>query len=463
MSELSRRPVLLFLCHPLTGHFTPVIKIASALRGRGWDVCFLGSSTSRSRIETSGAEFFPLLGGADLDDVKLFDRDLLAPRAAVDGDPTSRVRSIIDSRHQTLHAIPAAWESVKVTLLELHRRDAGRQVIVVCEAFFYGFMPLRYGAPLPAGVRVPRSVCISILSPAIRSVDLPPFAYPAPFDPTEAGRGRNKSMWESWEETARPVTELIDRKLTEAGASTRASEVFMGGANYTCHDAILQIGLPEFEYPRIDFPSNFKIIGVIPPESVSKQPSLGWWQDIVSNSELDRSDGRRKKIIVVAQGTVETDPSELILPTLHWLGDREDVITVAILGRRGASLPSELDLPSNARIADFLQYDAVLPHADLWIHNGGYGATMHGLAHGVPMVIAGEGQDKPESAKRVAWSGVGVDLDSARPGIERLGAAIEEVLGQERYKITAKRMKILSEQMDCFGNVEQELLGLIET
>ncbi|KAK1767495.1 hypothetical protein QBC33DRAFT_451610 [Phialemonium atrogriseum] len=456
MSEPSQRPILLFLCHPLTGHFIPVIKIASALRGRGWDVCFLGASFFRSRIEASGAEFFQLQGKADLDDAKLFDRDTSVPRGAAD-DKTYRARSIIDTRHQTLHAIPAAWESVRAALLELHQRNAGRQVIVICEAFFYGFMPLRYGAPLPTGVKVPRSICISILSPAIRSIDLPPFSYPAPFEPTYAGRVRNKEMWASWEKLARPVTQLIDNKLAEAGATRGVGEVFMGGANYTCHDAILQIGLSAFEYPRSDFPPNFKIIGIIPPGP------LDWWQDVVSNSDLDHNDERKKKVIVVAQGTVETDPNELIIPTLQWLADHKDIMTVAILGHRGASLPPDFDVPGNARIADYLQYDAILPHANLWIHNGGYGATMHGLAHGVPMVIAGEGQDKAESAKRVAWSGVGVDLECARPGIERIGRAIEKVLGEGTYKETAAAMKLLAEGLDCFGDVEREVLSMIDT
>ena len=49
--------------------------------------------------------------------------------------------------------------------------------------------------------------------------------------------------------------------------------------------------------------------------------------------------------------------------------------------------------------------DAALAHADAWVHNGGFGAVCHGLAHGVPQVVAGEGMDKGENAARVARSG----------------------------------------------------------
>ncbi len=116
--------------------------------------------------------------------------------------------------------------------------------------------------------------------------------------------------------------------------------------------------------------------------------------------------GQGKKIVVVAQGTVEVDPNDLILPTIRAMERRSDVIVAAILGRKNAALPDEIlsSLPSNARITDYLHYDAILPHASVWIHNRGYGALQHGTAHGVPMVVGGEGQDKTENTKRIAWS-----------------------------------------------------------
>ena len=456
-SGLEMRPFLLFVCHPLTGHFTPVVKIASGLRERAWEVGFLGSDFFRSRIEAAGHEFFGLENEANIGDDDLFDRGPIL-RSGV----SHPVPSITDSRHQTLYAIPAQWESLKGALLALTTRNAARQIIVVSEAFFYGFLPMKLGAPLPVGVTAPRSVCLSITAPAIRSIDLPPFGFASPFDQSEGGRKKNLQIWKDWEERAAPVTDILDRKLIESGATTPLKQPFMSGANYTCHDAILQTGLPDFEYPRSDFPSTFRIVGIIPPGKPTPRDDLAWWHELTSNSSLEPTDSRRKRVVVVAQGTVETEPTELIIPTLELLAGRSDVLSVAILGSRGARLSPGVLIPANARVVDYLNYDAVLPHADLWVHNGGYGATMHGISHGVPMVIAGEGQDKPENGRRVAWSGLGIDLESARPGRENLALAIDEVLANSRYREVAERMKRTSELMDCFGNIEQEILKLVE-
>jgi UDP:flavonoid glycosyltransferase YjiC (YdhE family) len=454
----SQRPVLLFACHPLTGHFTPVIKIARDLHDRGWQVSFLGSTSFRARIEASGVEFFPLKGEADLDDGKLFDKSLAAP-----GIPTQLSAPLVtDNGHQAINALPAAWNSFKDAMVDLSSREPKRQIVILCEAFFYGILPLFFGAALPQGVQAPRTICISITAPAIRSVDLPPFGFPARFDQSDMGRTANATFWTEWEDEARPVTEFLDRKLFEAESVQGIGDVFMSGANYKYHDAILQIGLPSFEYPRVDFPAAFKVVGIIPSARLTEKPALSFWDDLITNAKLDDADASKKKVVVVAQGTVETDPTDLILPTLRSLEHRPDVLAVAILGSRGATLPSRATCPQNARVVDYLNYDAVLQFADLWIHNGGYGAVTHGIAHGVPMIVAGDTQDKPENAKRVEWSGLGIDLGCSRPPAEQLRRAIDQVLSDGSFARVAKRMKKQAQEMDCFAAIENEILLMIQ-
>jgi UDP:flavonoid glycosyltransferase YjiC (YdhE family) len=159
-----------------------------------------------------------------------------------------------------------------------------------------------------------------------------------------------------------------------------------------------------------------------------------------------------------------------------------DVLVIAILGWAGATLalsdavatPTGTDgaagpagavagpklPPDNARVADFLSYDAVLAHADAWVHNAGFGAVNHGIAHGVPMVVAGEGMDKTENARRVAWSGVGIDLGTARPTRHMVRRAVDTVLedGSWRERVGALRRE--SEELDPCGIIHEELLRL---
>jgi len=452
---LPIKPLLLVLCHPLTGHVTPVLRLAALLHQRHWSVSFLSSTFFRARIEAAGLRFFPLLGAADLDDRSLFPRS--PPQLAGEPEERHAVPSIIDSHHQTLDSIPAQWESVKAALTALHLNASGRQVVVICEAFFYGGLPLKLGAPLPGGVPAPPTLCVSITAPAIRSVDLPPFCWPLPFDQSADGRTRNAAAWDEWTSRVAPLTAALDARLREAGASRGVGQVFMGGGNYLLHNAVLQVGLPGFEYPRSDLPDRFKLIGILPPTEGGARTDLPWWAELEANSNLDSRDPDRKKIVVVAQGTVETEPTELILPTLRYLEGRRNVLTVAILGSRGASLSPTVRMPENAWVADYLNYDAVLRHADLWVHNGGYGATTHGISHGVPMVIAGEGQDKPESGKRVAYSGLGIDLGCARPSLEQLGQAIDRVLEEPRFAEAARRMRRAAINTDCVHLMQEEI------
>ncbi|KAI0160041.1 glycosyltransferase family 1 protein [Hypoxylon sp. FL1284] len=452
-------PSVLIVCHALTGHLAPLLRIAAGLRARAWPtVVFLGPTAHRARIEAAGALFAPLEGAADLDD-RAYYAD--PPGGAAYAALHWGERVLADLRAQCLDPLPAQWACVKEALADLHARDPECPVVVLAEAFFYGVLPLLYGAPLPEGVARPvGTVCVSVTVPAIRSVDLPPAGYPFPFDASADGRERNARLWErSWKPKAAGLTALLDERMREAGATRGVDEVFLSGANYTSHDAILQLGVPGFEYPRTDWPDRFKFAGLVQgaPQSGALPPDFPWWPELVSNSALPAPE--RKKVVVVTQGTVEINPHDLIIPTLHAFASRPDVLVVAILGWKDANLSRyDVQVPSNARIADYLSYDAVLAHADVWVHNAGFGAVNHGIANGVPMVAAGEGMDKTENSRRVAWSGIGVDLQSATPSAEQVREAVECVMRDERYTRRVRELQKESEEIDCFDIVHRELL-----
>ncbi|KAI1138367.1 glycosyltransferase family 1 protein [Hypoxylon sp. FL0543] len=479
LSDGSARPFVLIVSHQLTGHLAPTIRIAAALRARGWETFFLGPTAHKHRIEATGAIFLPLRDDADLDDKAYYENPPLQNYASLHWAE----RVLIDLRKQCLEPLPTQWSCFKDALLSLQARDPARGVILLAEAFFYGALPLFYGAPLPDGFSkntILGSACVSVTVPAIRSVDLPPAGYPFPFDPSPEGRARNAKLWErSWGRKARDLTALLNAKMYDAGASRDVNEIFLSGANYTCHETILQLGVPSFEYPRCDWPPGFEFAGLVqgPPKSTpqiqatSSDPQIPWWPDLVSNSAIDNSsnnnpDKKRKKkvVVVVAQGTVEINPHDLIIPTLRAFASRDDVYVVAILGWKGASLSGyDVEIPSNARVADYLSYDAALAHADVWVHNAGFGAVNHGIANGVPMVVAGEGMDKTENSRRVAWAGIGVDLRCAQPSAEQVREGVERVIQDEQFTRRVRELQKESKDMDCFGMVHNKLLRIAET
>lgn len=450
---------ILFLCHPLTGHITPALRVASELHRRGWPVSFLSPTSHRQRISGSGVDFIPLQGAADIDDLLYYSPDNPAPPVPGYHSLLWYERALVDLEKHCLDPIPAQWACVKDALASLHRRNPGTPVIVICEAFFHGILPLHLGAPLPDGVTErPRTLCLSVTPPAIRSVDLPPFGYPLPFSQSPGGRARNAQAWADFAGETAPLRRLLDAKLAEAGVTTGFPDgPVLDGVNYTCHGAIMQIGVPGFEYPRSDWPPQFRFVGFLPlarppPGGYPNLP--GWWDELINNN----NDSDKKQVVVVAQGTVETDPNDLIIPTIEAMRGRDDVLVVAIMGRRGAALPEGFEKPRNALVTDYLNYDAVLPYASAWVHNGGYGAITHGVAHGVPMVVAGEGQDKVENVKRVRFSGIGVGLGTPRPGVEGLKAGLAAVLGESKFQDRVQVLRQETEDLDCFGRIEKAVL-----
>ena len=118
-----------------------------------------------------------------------------------------------------------------------------------------------------------------------------------------------------------------------------------------------------------------------------------WW------SELDAD----RPVVHVTQGTIDNaDLGRLLEPTIEAL-DGEDVIVVATTGGRDAS-QLKVALPLNTYVAEYIPHDLLLSKVNVMVTNGGYGAVQRALSAGVPLVVAGNTEDKPEVAARVAWS-----------------------------------------------------------
>lgn len=190
-------------------------------------------------------------------------------------------------------------------------------------------------------------------------------------------------------------------------------------------DRIIQLTVPSFEYRRRDLPRGVLFAGPLP---------LG---DEVGERDVLPVTGRRTRVHVT-QGTWDnTDPTELIVPTLDAFADRDDLEVIATTGP-GVHLP--ITPPNNARVLDFCSYSALLPSVGVMITNGGYGGVHAALAYGVPLVVAGGTADKPEVAARVAHFGVGIDLRTARPNASEIAAAVDRILGARSYRRAAARI-----------------------
>ena len=85
-----------------------------------------------------------------------------------------------------------------------------------------------------------------------------------------------------------------------------------------------------------------------------------WWDDLAQAHRAGR------RVVLVTQGTVATDPGNLLLPAIRALA-KDDVLLVATTG--GAD--PDFVLPRtqrrrNLRLETFVPFTQLLPHVDAW-------------------------------------------------------------------------------------------------
>jgi UDP:flavonoid glycosyltransferase YjiC (YdhE family) len=183
---------------------------------------------------------------------------------------------------------------------------------------------------------------------------------------------------------------------------------------------------PSFEYPRRDLPLQVHLIGPLLPEPPANPELPDWWPELRSG----------RPVVLVTQGTVRNDDDVLFGPVIDALAGEEVRVVATTTSRVGL----DRRLPANFRVEPFVLYTSLMPFVSAYVTNGGYGEIQMALAHGVPIVVSGATEDKPEVAVRVAWSGAGVRLRGQRPSSAAMGRAIGAVLRESRYRDNARRI-----------------------
>jgi UDP:flavonoid glycosyltransferase YjiC (YdhE family) len=200
--------------------------------------------------------------------------------------------------------------------------------------------------------------------------------------------------------------------------------------------------VPEFDYRRSDLPAHVRYVGAVHPAPTNGFGLPAWWAEL---------DGDRP-VVHVTQGTIDNaDFGRLVEPTIEALAC-EDVTIVATTGGRDIS-QLKVALPSNAYVAEYIPHDVLLPKVDLMVTNGGYGAVQRALSMGVPLVVAGNTEDKPEVAARVAFTGAGIKPTNRHPTPGAVRAAVRKVLNGGGYLAAARRLEAAFARRDGVAEV----------
>ena len=417
----------LITCTPAHGHVVPLLQIARHLLSRGHDVSFLTSSRYAERVQAAGARFLPLPVDADVD---LDDADGAFPeRRGLTGPAALR----FDMSNLFVHPGAAQLAAVRAEL-EARPVDA-----VLTEPLFVGGALLQL---LPAHERPP-VVVLGIFPLGARSADTAPFGLGVTPLPGPLGRLRNAAL--------RTVAEraIFGGVQKEADAMARR-EVGRDLGGFVLDwagraDAYVQFTVPEFEYPRPDLPVTVHFAGPLPP-SPSDPVLPEWWSDL---------DGTRT-IVHVTQGTIaNSDFGQLVQPTIAALAASDALVVVSTGGRPVDALAGKL--PDNVRVAAYLPYDRLLPLVDVLVTNGGYGGVQQALAHGVPLVVAGQTEDKVEVCARVGWSGAGVNLRTSTATPAQVARAVERVRSDSSYRANAERIGAAMRDADAWRELDRSL------
>ena len=394
---------------PIHGHVTPLLAVARQFAERGDRVRFITGARFADAVSRTGAEFLPLPPLADFDD-RLDLNERFPERVGLKGSAS------IAFDIEQIFMTPARPQHDAV--MAAHRAEHA-DVLLVDPAFAGAAFVLGY----PRAER-PAVVMCGVLPLPLASRDTAPFGMG--IEPMAGGLGRLRNA--ALAALARRTFAQTERRADEMHRDLHGVDLPGAMLDWPrLADAIAQFTVAEFEYPRSDAPDTLYFVGPM-SASGSSAPRPDWWGD------LDGS----KPVVHVTQGTIaNNDFGQLVGPTLEALADEDVLVVVATGGRPLDTLPP---LPANARAAEYLPYDELLPKTDVYVTNAGYGGVQYALRYGVPIVASGGQEDKPEVGARVAWSGVGRRFRAISPKPKALRAAVRSALRDERYRRSARAM-----------------------
>ncbi|KAF6793081.1 udp-glucuronosyl udp-glucosyltransferase [Colletotrichum sojae] len=449
VSASKSKPLLLITAFPGEGHTNPLINIASYLAKNGYEVVFMAPEPFRGKIEATGAEYLHIDNPMNNEVFQAFRDAALLPKGP------ERVAAQYVAVFFVMQ--PARTQNTENALAMLRARDPDREIIFMEDVFNSSFWAFRHGRPLPAGfTTLPKAIGFGVAPLLIESQDTGPMSLGLLPDSTESGRKRNKIIHELVEKG--PMKILIDEwhdAMRRCGCTDIPSGPFFK-ACYAAYDAVLQLCSPSLEYQLSDLPSKIEFVGVLPRKVIKpdfQYPT--WWPAVETTQEQNY-----RYVVFVSQGTLNPDYSELIFPALKAFADREDILVVITLGVHDAKLPPDVDIPPNARVIDYMPYDAILKYTDVFVSNAGYGTYTHAVSNGVPVLLAGENEEKIEVTMRAVYAGVGLSLETQTPTSEQVRKGVEQILQDNKYKKAAMKLKMENDDMNALANIEAKIRQL---
>lgn len=395
---------ILFASFPADGHFNPLTGLARQLQNAGHDVRWYTSPTYEHKLAKLQIPFYPFKEAVD---VSNNDFDKAFPDRLKHKTQISRLRFDI------INAFIKRGPEYYADIVKIYKEFPFD--LLVADVAFTGIPFVKELMKIPV-------ISIGVFPLPETSKDLPP-----------AGLGMMPSR-SYFGKIKQRILRAVSDKFIFGQPNKVMFEIF--DANKVPHnreslfdmmikksDLVLQSGTPGFEYYRSDLSKNIRYIGALLPYN-SGAAATTWFDERLN---------RYEKLVLVTQGTVEKDIEKILVPTLRAFKNT-DILVVATTGGTGTEELRKRFPDKNFIIEDFIPFGDVMPYADLYITNGGYGGVMLGIENGLPMIVAGVHEGKNEICARVGYFKLGINLRTETPRPEKIRAAAEEIFGNGTYK-----------------------------
>lgn len=424
---------ILMACVPADGHFNPLTGLAKNLLSAGYDVRWYSSPLYAAKLNKLNIPFFPFTIAKDITAGNI--HEFFPERAAIK-NPVSKLN--FDIANFFIHRGPEYYADMKC-IYKTFPFD-----LVIADCAFTGIPFITDLMNIPV-------VAVGVFPLTETSRDLPP-------------SGLGKTPLKGFAGKTRHAIERFIANKILFGKSNKLMRQVLGGhgidtGKLSLFDVLvkkstllLQSGTPGFEYHRSDLGKNIRFIGPLLPYSVAEKKAP-WYDKRLHTYE---------KIVLVTQGTVEKDVEKLLVPTLEAFRD-SDTLVIATTGGSYTDQLRKRFSGQNFIIEDFIPFAQVMPYANVYITNGGYGGVMLGIENELPFVVAGVHEGKNEINARIGYFNLGINLKTETPSPLQLRTAVEEVLQNDVYRNNVKKLAKEFTQYDpnelCKQYVDEILHG----
>lgn len=398
---------ILILAEPVAGHFNPFRPVIKQFIARGHTVMCMTGKIYQTWLEEAGALFVPLPAQWDMGGVEIYE---FFPELA-------RLKGLAQLKFYIKQVMYGQIPDV-ITALKTVLQEFPADVVIGDTFMLAGVWLAELGGP--------PSVRLSILPLSLPGKDIAPFGLGLLPGNTWFSKLRNNGLNVLFAKLLFKDVQQHVNQLRQSLSLTPYQKYLFISAIET-PNLVLHASTPSFEYPRASLPPNFHFIGplLVAPDPNYAEPA--WWPRITQTA---------KPVILLTQGTVAKNATDLMQPALTALQDQDLEIVVVPM-----PFSAQRDVPSNVHSAAYIPFANLLPHVDVMITNGGFGGVQSALACGIPLVVAGGTEEKMEVAARVEYAGVGINLRKQRPSASEIKQAVQQVLTDPRYKQRAQTLQ----------------------